>query len=107
MHMYHHRYDWGRPPYQPDWGQPPYGTPYEQFEKPPLSFYYGENEVPYPLPSMKPANGLIAHFQDENGQLDIDKMLSTVGQVANTYQQVYPIFKQIGGLLKFVNQRNS
>lgn len=107
---YHRPYEYSHePPVNPA-GMPYLDqTPYEQFEKPPLQFPW-ENDMPqapYPNPPLKPAHGLMAHFQDENGQLDIDKMLSTVGQLANTYHQVYPIFKQIGGLLKFVNQRNS
>lgn len=31
---------------------------------------------------------------------DLDKMLSTVGQLANTYHQVSPIVKQFGSLIK-------
>ncbi|MFD2627201.1 YppG family protein [Oceanobacillus kapialis] len=33
-------------------------------------------------------------------QLDLDKVLSTVGQLANTYHQVSPIVKQFGSMMK-------
>lgn len=41
-------------------------------------------------------------FQNTNGQIDFDKMLSTVGQIANTYHQVAPIVKQFGSFMKSI-----
>lgn len=78
----------------------PKQTPYEQFKKPPLPVFW-ENEISnQPNPQGNPANSVMAHFQDENGQLNLDKMLTTVGQMANTYHQVYPIFKQFSNFIK-------
>jgi hypothetical protein len=44
--------------------------------------------------------GLMGYFQDEQGQLDFDKMMSTTGQVMKTVQQVSPIVKGIGSFVK-------
>ncbi|MYL46288.1 hypothetical protein GLV94_11605 [Virgibacillus halodenitrificans] len=51
-------------------------------------------------PGMQQGNGLLNYFQDNEGQMDLDKMLSTVGQLANTYHQVSPIVKQFGSFIK-------
>ncbi|KHE71618.1 YppG family protein [Halobacillus sp. BBL2006] len=40
------------------------------------------------------------YFQDEEGQLDLDKMMSTTGQVMKTVKQVSPIVKGIGSFVK-------
>lgn len=45
-------------------------------------------------------NNFLEYFYDANGQLDIDKMLTTVGQVASIYHQVSPIIKQFGSFMK-------
>ena len=39
-------------------------------------------------------------FQNENGQLDVNKTLATVGQFATTIQQISPIIKQVNNLIK-------
>ena len=39
-------------------------------------------------------------FQNENGQLDVNKTLATVGQFATTIQQISPIIKQFNNLIK-------
>jgi hypothetical protein len=83
----------------------PQQTPYEMYEKPPLSMNM-ENEMRQSVPKQRSMPGFMTNFQNENGQLDIDRMLSTVGQFANTYHQVYPIFKQIGGLIKTFNKNS-
>lgn len=82
-------------------------TPYEQFAKPQQPLYWDQmqtmNANPNPQYSQQGANpgsGFKAYFQDEDGQMDFDKMLSTVGQLANTYHQVSPIVKQFGSLIK-------
>jgi len=83
----------------------PRQTPYEAYEKPPLSINQ-ESEMPNFTPKQRSVPGFVSQFQNENGQLDIDRMLSTVGQFANTYHQVYPIFKQIGGFIKTFNKNS-
>ncbi|SEQ77454.1 YppG-like protein [Virgibacillus subterraneus] len=47
-----------------------------------------------------PKNNLLYYFQDNNGEMDLDKMLSTAGQIANTFQQVSPVVKQVGSMMK-------
>lgn len=89
---------------------PHYKTPFEQFAKPkqPMNWYpKQQQQFYYPPPqSNKPnhqshqVNNLKAYFQDSNGQVDFDKMFSTVGQLANTVQQVSPVIKQFGSLIK-------
>lgn len=92
---------------------PPQQTPYEQFAKPQQPINWETpmqqsanfmqpngngnfNQQPNPYP----ANGIKNYFQDKDGQVDFDKMLSTVGQLANTYHQVSPIVKQFGSIIK-------
>ncbi|MCP3029251.1 YppG family protein [Halobacillus sp. A5] len=43
---------------------------------------------------------MMAYFQDENGQMDFDKMMNTTGQVVQTIQQVSPMVKGIGSFVK-------
>ncbi|HLR52133.1 MAG TPA: YppG family protein [Candidatus Avamphibacillus sp.] len=53
---------------------------------------------PYSFP--KQPNNLLSQFQNTEGQLDVDKMINTVGQLASTYHQVAPIIKQFGAFIK-------
>lgn len=46
------------------------------------------------------ANRVMQQFLDENGQMDFQKMLSTVGQFADTVQQVSPVIKQLNDLVR-------
>ncbi|WP_176449169.1 YppG family protein [Lentibacillus sp. CBA3610] len=77
-----------------------YQTPFEAFAKPKQPM----NWQPHPQydesfsQSANP-NNLLYYFQDNNGELDLDKMLSTAGQVANTVQQISPVVKQVGNLM--------
>ncbi|MCP3029748.1 YppG family protein [Halobacillus sp. A1] len=43
---------------------------------------------------------VMAYFKDEQGQIDIDKMMSTTGQVVQTIQQVSPMVKGISTFVK-------
>lgn len=43
---------------------------------------------------------IMQQFLDENGQVDIQKMLQTVGQLADTVQQVSPVIKQLNDLIR-------
>lgn len=97
-------------PMSPAWPGPantpnqPYGyqTPFEYFQKPePPGLSYGNNNAdPAMYGNMPPKANLMGQFQKEDGQLDLDKVLTTVGQLANTYHQVYPIIQQFNGFLK-------
>jgi len=58
-----------------------------------------------PYPGMAPKQqsikkGFMGYFQDDEGQLDFDKVLNTAGQVGNTYQQFSPLVKGIGSFFK-------
>lgn len=44
--------------------------------------------------------GVMQQFLDENGNVDIQKMLSTVGQLADTVQQVSPVIRQLNDLIR-------
>ncbi|WP_181350162.1 YppG family protein [Thalassobacillus sp. CUG 92003] len=46
------------------------------------------------------SKGLMEYFQDDQGQVDIDKMMSTMGQMVQTVNQISPIFKGIGSFVK-------
>lgn len=93
-------------PYPPVNGNLPNQTPYEHFAKPaqPEDWFYNmmqPNQSNYSAQQMDAQpNNVMGYFQNENGQMDFDKMLSTVGQIANTYHQVSPIVKQVGALIK-------
>ncbi|WP_173917772.1 YppG family protein [Halobacillus sp. Marseille-Q1614] len=66
------------------------------------SYMYGYG---YPGYNEGGANGfmkknLMSYFQDDKGQIDFDKMMSTTGQVMQTIQQVSPVVKGIGSFVK-------
>lgn len=44
--------------------------------------------------------GVMQQFLDENGNVDVQKMLSTVGQLADTVQQVSPVIRQLNDLIR-------
>ncbi|WP_017473803.1 YppG family protein [Amphibacillus jilinensis] len=70
--------------------------------------YYAHNNWPIPqqgtaMGQQPQSNkGVMGYFQNNEGQLDFDKVLNTAGQVANTYQQFTPIVKGIGSFFKGV-----
>lgn len=43
---------------------------------------------------------LMQQFLDQNGQVDVQKMLQTVGQFADTVQQVSPVIRQLNDLIR-------
>ncbi|MEN2769223.1 YppG family protein [Ornithinibacillus xuwenensis] len=79
-------------------------TPFEQFAKPqqPADWYNTnqQNQTYNQQAYGNPSQGAMSQFQDENGQLNLDKVLTTVSQFANTYHQVSPIIKQFGSFMK-------
>lgn len=81
---------------------PIFQSPYEQFAKPPQPnqwnpYYSLEQQFPQ-YGQMQGPKGFMHYFQDKNGQLDLDKMLSTMGQMANTANQFSPLVKSLGSL---------
>lgn len=79
-------------------------TPFEYFTKPMQPMNWPNNQQnpnAFSTPeSFTQQPGILAQFQNENGQVDLNKMISTVGQLANTVQQVTPVVKQINDLFK-------
>ncbi|WP_102347137.1 YppG family protein [Bacillus sp. Marseille-P3661] len=77
-------------------------NPYHQhsYYIPPTHFNYQASitNQQQTTPIRPPAYSLMSYFQDKNGQLDLDKMLTTVGKVSTTFQQVSPLFKQLTSL---------
>ncbi|AIF45158.1 YppG family protein [Virgibacillus sp. SK37] len=109
-------YDYPFPPYtntqnsqfypqSPYYGQEFPQSPFDMYAKPQQppnwpSHMTGASPNMNSAPGMQQGNGLLHYFQDNEGQMDLDKMLSTVGQLANTYHQVSPIVKQFGSFIK-------
>lgn len=102
-------YNPNRPQYQKQqWHEPTIPpnkpTPYQFYAKPKQPFnshpFSQPNQGYYNSPNQPPPNSLLNYFQDKDGQMDFDKMLATVGQVANTFQQVSPMVKQFGSIMK-------
>lgn len=90
----------GNPNY--GWNQNPM-TPYEQFQKPIQaqqmnSFYPGNPQMYGNIPMQN--SSFINYFYDENGQMDYGKVITTVSQVANAFQQVTPVVQQINSLIQ-------
>ncbi|RDW17162.1 hypothetical protein CWR48_14670 [Oceanobacillus arenosus] len=79
-------------------------TPYDYFQKPQQPLNWANQASTNPNFSQSPNGGqssnIKSYFQDEKGQVDFDKMLSTVGQLASTYHQVSPIIQQFGSIIK-------
>lgn len=86
----------------------PYQTPFEHFSKPNqhtnwqgMVNYQVDNNEFYPQTNKPQTPGsILTQFQNEDGQVDINKMLSTVGQLVHTVQQVSPMIKQFGSIMK-------
>lgn len=74
--------------------------PFNQMPNQPFNY-----PPPYQQSSQQPRPPLTAsvlnQFQDADGQIDINKTLATVGQLANTVQQVTPVIKQFGSIIRY------
>lgn len=79
----------------------PESWPYPMFQQP--NDYQLQQQGPYfqqQIQQSNPSSGFLAQFQTPEGQMDVQKMLSTVGQLANTVQQVSPVIKEIGAMIR-------
>ncbi|MFD1851761.1 YppG family protein [Oceanobacillus bengalensis] len=96
--------------YPSQFQQNPNQTPYDYFQKPEQPMNW-PNNTPYDVEqpmgqemnqqaNMQQQPNLASQFQKDGGQLDFDKVLTTVGQLASTYHQVAPIIQQFNGFLK-------
>ena|SRR5690625_1339046 len=97
-------------PYYEQMAQDPYSgwnytqtTPYDQFAKPiqPQMMAPFHQQSPNAFGNNPMQNSsFINYFYDENGQMDYGKVITTVSQVANAFQQVTPVVQQINSLIK-------
>ncbi len=82
--------------------QPEDGYQYEKFQQ--HEQPGGHN--PYPLPSQmqKPPGGnfgsILNSFKSQDGNIDINKMMNTTGQMMNALTQVSGMVKGLGGIFK-------
>lgn len=77
-------------------------TPYEVYAKPaqPMDLLYpNEGASAYSGNQDQPNPSILGAFTDENGQVNLDKTMTTINQLASTYHQVTPIVKQISSIL--------
>lgn len=97
--QYYKQQQWQKPtipPYNPTayqyYAKPKQPGNWQAFEQPNYNYNATSNQ--------SSPSGFLNYFQDKNGEVDFDKMLSTVGQVANTFQQISPMVKQFGSIMK-------
>lgn len=79
----------------------PEAWPYTVAQQP--NYYQFQQQGPYfqqQNQQSNPTPSILAQFQTPEGQMDVQKMLSTVGQLANTVQQVSPVIKEIGAMIR-------
>ncbi|MFG6116518.1 YppG family protein [Halobacillus sp. MO56] len=92
--------------YPQSWNMPQApGNPFEYYTKPMFPQQQNHMQSGYGSQPFFYNNGvnpknMIGYFQDQNGQIDMDKMMKTVGQVAQTANQLSPLMKGIGGFIK-------
>ncbi|HLS20543.1 MAG TPA: YppG family protein [Bacillota bacterium] len=85
-----------RPPFFP---MPQHMLPIHFNQMPNQPFNY---PPPYQQPPRPPLSASVLNqFQTDDGQIDINKTLATVGQLANTFQQVTPVIKQFGSIIRY------
>lgn len=97
------------PPQGPPINMMPQQLPPINFQ--PVNFQPMPNQPPFPYmhqqaaypPARPPLTASVLNqFQDGEGQIDFNKMLATVGQLANTVQQVTPVIKQMGSFIGYL-----
>lgn len=83
--------------------QPSFSQQQSHFMSGPMHYMPQQSFQPqgsmHQIPNQPISANIMQQFQDDEGQIDINKMLSTVGQLANTVQQVSPVIKQVGSLV--------
>lgn len=70
---------------------PPYSEQYQ---------HLNQNQFQYQNQNQNSTPSFLTQFKDENGQMNFDKVISTVGQLANTFQQVTPVIQQVSAMVK-------
>ncbi|TCN23086.1 YppG family protein [Mesobacillus foraminis] len=81
-------------------GEPPYG--YGPVSQPAVTY---QNMNPYPHQAFLPKQpsgfqSVMNSFKSQDGNLDINKMIDTAGQMMNAVSQVSSMVKGLGGILK-------
>ncbi|MGM8212465.1 YppG family protein [Virgibacillus sp. W0430] len=95
-------------PYSMESHYPFYQTPFDYYAKPKQPAQWPEQFNPSAgyssyqkeQASINRPNGFTNPFQNESGQLDVNKVMATVSQFANTVQQISPVIKQFNDLMK-------
>ena len=91
------------PSIQPAITPPTQLTPYQLYMKPAQPSDLLQPQAGTAINQQNPSpNGLMGLFTDANGEMDFDKMLHSIGQIAGTYHQVSPIVKQFGSIIKML-----
>ncbi|HLS06964.1 MAG TPA: YppG family protein [Bacillota bacterium] len=112
VHFNEREHPYRQPIYSPQ--RPPINSPPQQLPPMnfhPMNFQQMPNQPPFPMmhqqayyPPARPplTTSVLNQFQDGEGQIDFNKMLATVGQLANTVQQVTPVIKQFGSFIGYL-----
>lgn len=87
---------YGQYPFSPTINHP---TPYEVYAKPPQPLQLTTGNLQSSQNSTSP-QGILGIFTDPNGQVDFDKAMTTINQLASTYHQISPIVKEFSSILK-------
>ncbi|MHC0035761.1 YppG family protein [Pseudoneobacillus sp. C159] len=110
---YHYQQQWQSPMIPPsNYGK---NKTTSLFDNPlePVDNYYQQNQMmqqhmnynPYPKPNMiqKPNGGfgtILNSFKGQDGNIDLNKMMNTAGQMVNAVSQVSAMVKGLGGIFK-------
>jgi len=74
-------------------------TPFDYFRKPPQPDHLVGNLLQNTPPQAKSSN-VMAYFQDENGEFDLNKMFATTNQVSSMFKRAAPIVTRIAFAVK-------
>lgn len=74
-------------------------TPFQYYQKPTLPHMQGGFEKKTSSFG-KQTYPMLQYFQTKEGEVDFEKVMYTVNQLASTYQQISPMFKSVGSLIK-------
>lgn len=101
--MFERPYNYYSPPFNDNanYYSAHFQTPFEMYSKPKLPVNWNPNDQSGGMYKPSSAsNNLMQYFQNDNGEMDLDKVLTTVGKLANTFQQISPVVKDMGAMIK-------
>lgn len=96
-------YPWPTYPPYPMMPYPPYPPTNAYTQRREAETVTTMNETPYEQEQVTATiadSKVMQQFMNDSGQVDIQKMLQTVGQFADTVQQVSPVIKQLNDLVR-------